>query len=75
MNEPEQPTTTWTCHCGEPMARYRGQGDQSCQSCGQWYNAGGQALRNDWMNNPSTWDDDTDDLEGFEVSQTRYEEY
>lgn len=67
-----QPTNTWTCDCGQPMARYQGQTDQDCPSCGQWFNASGQHLRNDWMNNPSVWDDEIDDLEGFEMSQARY---
>lgn len=64
MNEP---TNSWTCDCGRTINRYRGQGDQSCPDCGQWYNAGGQHLRNDWMNNPSLYDDEIGDLEGFEL--------
>lgn len=50
------------------MARYRGEGDQSCPSCNQWFNAGGQRLRSDWMNNPSMYDDKIGDLEGFELA-------
>lgn len=69
MNEPV-PTNTWTCDCGESMARYRGEGDQSCPECGQWFNAGGQRLHNDFMDNPSTYDDELGDLEGYEIAHT-----
>lgn len=63
-----KPTCTWTCDCGHEMARYRGQSDQSCPHCGQWFNAGGQRLRNDWMSNPSMYDEDIADLEGYEMA-------
>lgn len=66
FSEP-QPTSTWTCTCGQAMARYRGEGDQSCRQCGTWYNAGGQRLRSDWMTNPSAYDDEIGDLDGFEL--------
>lgn len=64
-----EPTRTWKCDCGNQMERYRGQGDQSCHECGAWFNASGQRLRDDWMANPSWYDDEVDDLEGFELSQ------
>lgn len=64
---PPEPTYTWTCECGAAMARYRGQGDQSCSECGGWYNASGQRLRDDWMYNPSMYDDEIGDLEGYEM--------
>lgn len=63
-----QPTKTWDCDCGEPMARYRGEGDQSCPKCGQWFNAFGQRLRSDFMANPSMVDDEIGDLEGHEMA-------
>lgn len=62
----EGPTSTWTCTCGAPMARYRGQGDQNCGRCGANYNACGQRLRDDWRGNPAWTNDDLSDLEGFE---------
>lgn len=61
--------TEWDCDCGNVVARYRGQSDVRCISCGQWYNAGGQRLRNDWMNNSSNWDEDVSDMDGYEQSQ------
>lgn len=73
MDENE-PTNAWTCSCGRPMARYRGQSDQDCPECGQWYNAGGQRLRNDWMHNPSVYDAEIGDLEGFEMAEASREE-
>ncbi|WP_155827966.1 hypothetical protein [Granulicoccus phenolivorans] len=48
------------------MARHRGDGDQCCPACGQWFNAVGQRLRPDWIANPSLGNEDLDDLEGFE---------
>jgi len=65
-NDIEQPTNTWTCDCGATVERYRGQGDQMCD-CGQWYNASGQRLRNDFMYNPSMYDDEIGDLDGYEM--------
>ena len=37
--------------------------------CGAWYNAGGQRLRDGWMDNPAWRDGEVDDLEGFERQQ------
>lgn len=67
-NMDKQPMNTWTCDCGQPMARYRGQTDQSCPECGQWFNAGGQRLRSDWAANPSALDEDVSDMDGFEIA-------
>jgi hypothetical protein len=62
--------TEWDCDCGAIVERFRGQSDVNCHKCGQWYNSGGQRLRNDWMNNRSNWDDDVSDMDGFEESQS-----
>lgn len=60
------PTNTWECgDCGETVMRFRGDGDVSCD-CGAQYNSSGQRLRDDWRGNSSTWDEDMDDMEGFE---------
>jgi len=48
--------------------------DVSC-SCGAWYNAGGQRLRDDWCGNEARRHDDVDDLEGFERQQLAREDY
>lgn len=65
--EPEQPTWEKDCdRCGRTISRWRGMADVSC-SCGAEYNAGGQRLRDDWRGNPSTWDDEVGDLEGYEI--------
>lgn len=54
---------TITCErCGEEILL--GSRDTQC-GCGQWYNAFGQTLRDDWQNNPSNWSD-MGDLEGSE---------
>lgn len=68
------PTNTWPCgRCGATVERWRGEYDVSCPNCGAQYNAFGQRLRDDWRGNQSTWDEDMDDLEGFERQQLAYE--
>ena len=69
-NEPAvpEPTSEWTCDCGAPMARFPGEGDQQCTDCGQWFNASGQRLRDDWLSNPSILDDEIGDLDGYEIA-------
>ena len=57
----------WDCErCGIEVCRYHGQGDILC-SCGAWYNAGGQRLRDDWTGNPSWKYGDCGDVEGYEI--------
>ena len=63
------PRPTWekACdRCGYSVARYRGQHGVTCDNCGAEYNAGGQRLRDNWRNNSSWYDDEVDDLEGYE---------
>lgn len=60
-------STSWTCKkCNETVTRYRGQSDVSCD-CGAQYNAAGQRLRDDWRGNPSNYDDEIGDMEGYEM--------
>jgi hypothetical protein len=69
-----EPTNTWTCErCGETVERCRGQGDIQC-TCGAWYNSFGQRLRDNWMNNPSNFDEEIGDMEGFEMEMLSYEQ-
>lgn len=59
--------SAWDCgKCGKEVRRYRGQSDVSCK-CGAQYNAGGQRLRDDWRGNPSNYDDEISDLDGYEL--------
>lgn len=61
--------------CGATLYRFRGQGDIYCD-CGAIYNCFGQRLRDDLNTrpNPSEYDDDIGDLEGYEIAMSR-EEY
>lgn len=52
--------------CRAVVYRYRGDADVTCP-CGASYNAFGQRLRDDWRGNPSNWDDDISDLDGYEI--------
>lgn len=63
----------WECDCGTEVRRYRGQSDVDCPNCGACYNASGQRLRDDWRGNPSNYDDEIGDMEGFEIQQLRQE--
>ena len=65
---PEDGSSEWDCErCGATVYRFRGQSDVDCNECGACYNAGGQRLRDDWRGNPSSYDDEIGDLEGFEM--------
>ena len=66
--EPEEPTWSKPCErCGHEVSRWRGMSDVSCGHCGAEYNAFGQRLRDDWRGNPSLYDDEIGDLEGYEI--------
>lgn len=41
--------------------------DVECPKCGQEYNCFGQRLRSDWRGNPSNYDSDISDLDGYEM--------
>lgn len=61
---------TWLCQqlgCNTVVRLERGQSDVDCRNCGACYNASGQRLRDDWRGNPSVYDDEIGDLEGFEL--------
>lgn len=67
-------SSSWPCaQCGIDVTRFRGQSDVDCHNCGACYNASGQRLRDDWRSNPSCYDDEIGDMEGFEISQLRRE--
>lgn len=67
------PTWEKNCDCGTLVQRFRGEGDVRCDNCGACYNAGGQRLRDDWMENPAWKYDDVDDLTGLEIQMLREE--
>ncbi len=66
MFEDERPTWTKTCECGTTIERYRGESEVTCPNCDAEYNASGQRLRDDWRGNPSNYDDEIGDMEGYE---------
>lgn len=64
----EDGSSSWPCKkCNATVWRYRGQGDVGCD-CGAQYNAFGQRLRDDWRENPSNYDSDIGDMEGYEIA-------
>lgn len=78
-NPHSRPTRVWKCDntSAHPspyfIERWRGEDDIQCE-CGAWYNLSGQRLRDDWQSNPSNYDSDIGDMEGFEISQLRKEQ-
>lgn len=56
----------WECkECGHTVHSYGR--DTYCGNCDAQYNAFGQRLRDDWAGNPSNWDDEIGDMEGYEI--------
>lgn len=69
-----QITRVFRCDkCNRIIERWRGEDDLQC-ACGAWYNTFGQRLRDDWQGNPSNYDSDIGDMEGFEIQQLRQEQ-
>lgn len=56
---------TIECRCGATV-ELPSWWANTCTSCGTEYNGAGQRLRSDWRGNPSLYDDEVGDLEGFE---------
>jgi hypothetical protein len=72
MGNTDQPTWTKKCdRCGTEIDRWYGMSTVSC-GCGAEYNAFGQRLRDDWAGNPSNWDDEIGDMEGYEIQHAEY---
>lgn len=58
---------SWDCSkCGKEVVTSGGH-DVDCRNCGACYNGFGQRLRDDWRDNPSNYDENIGDLEGFEM--------
>ena len=56
----------WQCECGKTVDSLGGH-DVSCD-CGREYNGFGQRLRSNWRDNPSNYDENIGDLEGYEMA-------
>lgn len=68
VEDPDTPNLDWEGECEQchrTISRFRGEGDVDCE-CGAEYNCFGQRLRDDHHANPSNYDDDVSDMEGFE---------
>lgn len=60
-------SSSWKCQkCSKTVYRFRGTQVAHCD-CGAQYNCFGQRLRDDWRGNPSNYDDEIGDLEGYEM--------
>lgn len=60
--------------CGRTITRWRGMAYVYCGECGAEHNASGQRLRDDWRGNPSSWDEDVSDLDGYEIQHANDDE-
>jgi hypothetical protein len=68
-----EPTWSKSCvRCNRTIERWYGMATVSCE-CGAEYNAGGEQLRDDWRGNPSNYDDDISDLDGYEMQHSEDE--
>ena len=77
--EEEPELAVATCEqCQYPVYRWRGEHTIECdtEGCGAIYNSSGQRLRDDLFSrpNPSDYDDDIGDMEGYELAMSREEE-
>lgn len=68
-----EPRTINRQTCGSTDTIILGHGDNRCPTCGQWYNSFGQTLRSDWQGNPSTYDENIDDLTGAEMYEIAHD--
>ena len=58
---------SWDCdRCGNEVTTSGGR-DVDCLKCDASYNGSGQRLRDDWRGNPSLYDDEIGDMEGYEM--------
>lgn len=57
----------WECDRCKTTVSSHGGRDTECPKCGAQYNGSGQRLRDDWRGNPSLYNDDIGDLDGFEI--------
>lgn len=64
----EQPTWYKPCSdCHAMIERWHGEEHVTCDNCGALYNAFGNRLRDDALSNPSMYDDNISDLDGYEM--------
>jgi predicted amidophosphoribosyltransferase len=64
----EDGSSSWKCEkCKKDVWRFRGTSSASCGNCGAQYSISGQRYRDDWRDNPSNYDDNIGDLEGYEM--------
>jgi hypothetical protein len=63
---------TIECRCGAKV-RVVSWWATACNRCGTEYNGSGQRLRDNWRDNPSNYDDEIGDLEGYEIACLRSE--
>lgn len=60
-------TRTIECRCGATLSVYSWW-CVTCHFCKREYNGSGQLLRQNWRDNPSLYDEDVSDLDGYEMS-------
>jgi len=66
-------SSSWPCQdCKSTVWRFPGTGSASCGKCGAQYSIFGQRYRDNWRDNPSNYDSEIGDMEGYEMSQGDY---
>jgi hypothetical protein len=65
---------TWPCQqCGHTVTAVSA--PVECTHCGASYNCFGQRPQDYWRDNPSVYDDEISDLDGFEIACLRREQF
>lgn len=66
--DPSDLLRVFNCDCGETLHVTRHNAWSVDCECGRRYNGSGQRLRSNWDDNPSCYDDEVGDMEGYESS-------
>lgn len=65
-------SSSWPCQvksCKKTVWRFRGTSSASCD-CGAQYSINGQRYRDNWRDNPSNYDSNIGDMEGYEMEMS-----
>lgn len=64
-------SSSWPCRdCKKIVWRFPGTSSASCGNCGAQYSIFGQPFRRNWRDNPSNYDSDIGDMEGYEIEMS-----
>lgn len=62
---------SWSCQSCRGTVIADNSWTVTCLQCGAQYDGSGHRLRDDWADNPSVYDEEIGDMEGYEIEQAR----